>query len=128
MSETHEASDINESSEVTEPATDTTDVSAANTEGTAPHQDTNPPQDTGTNSENQLKVTPNQTELEFQARLLKRFKDVNNILTEKEALQLEFVYKRASKSYYKRWKTEGNDTLVQLIQLKRRMTKSDKAS
>lgn len=54
------------------------------------------------------------------ARITRRCKDIKELMIEKEAYQMTYVYDDVPKPYYQRWKDEGNELFTLAVELKRR--------
>lgn len=64
----------------------------------------------------------------FPERLSRRFKQVDDLMVEKESLQLKYVFESVPKPYYERWKQEANEMFTLLVNLKHRRPKHKKTA
>lgn len=60
----------------------------------------------------------------LESRLLRRHQVIDDLLREKEALQLSYVTRKTPKAYYLSWKTECNRIFFLDMSLRRRVQRS----
>lgn len=83
-------------------------------------------QDTPKILENQEKpgIAADSARDSLESRLIRRHQAIDDLLREKEALQLSYVTRKTPKAYYLRWKAECNRIFFLDMSLRRRVQRS----